>query len=119
MNTSQMNSALSIDVKSYTASVEPNVSSEQLVQAVLERGYVLVVVSEVSSITVRGTHAGIVGEISSFRYGLFNTVPRHREDDDIERTEMNTRRIVFGLGSYTSYRDKVPSVALPTRVLNA
>ncbi|KAK4237162.1 hypothetical protein C8A03DRAFT_34895 [Achaetomium macrosporum] len=69
---SALNNVLSIDEKSRTAVVEPNVPMDKLVQATLACGLVPPVVMEFPGITVGGGFAGTAGESSSFRYGYFD-----------------------------------------------
>jgi delta24-sterol reductase len=69
---SALSNVLKVDRKSSTATVEPNVSMDKLVQATLAHGMIPPVVMEFPGITVGGGYAGSAGESSSFKYGYFD-----------------------------------------------
>ena len=72
---SALSRVLMVDPVSKTASVEPNVSMDRLVESTLEHGLIPSVVMEFPGITAGGGFAGTGGESSSFKYGYFsNTV---------------------------------------------
>ncbi|KAK0303579.1 hypothetical protein B0A54_14424 [Friedmanniomyces endolithicus] len=71
VDTSTLNHVLNVNVESKTCLVEPNVSMDQLVDAILPHGLVPPVVMEFPGITVGGGFAGTAGESSGFRYGFF------------------------------------------------
>ncbi|EGE81373.2 FAD binding domain-containing protein [Blastomyces dermatitidis ATCC 18188] len=76
VDTSSLNRVLRIDRLARTALVEPNVPMDALVAATLEAGLVPPVVMEFPGITVGGGFAGMGGESSSFRYGMFHETVR-------------------------------------------
>jgi delta24-sterol reductase len=67
-----LNSILSINTKTQTVIVEPNVPMDTLVRATLEHGLIPPVVMEFPGITVGGGFAGSAGESSSFKFGYFD-----------------------------------------------
>ncbi|KAH7132597.1 24-dehydrocholesterol reductase precursor [Dendryphion nanum] len=69
---SELRNVLTVDTKSRTALVEPNVPMDRLVEATLPHGLVPPVVMEFPGITVGGGYAGTAGESSSFKYGFFD-----------------------------------------------
>lgn len=77
---SALGNVLSVDKKTRTALVEPNVPMDRLVAATLPHGLVPPVVMEFPGITAGGGYAGTAGESSSFRHGFF--------DKTINRLEM-------------------------------
>ncbi|KAK2807978.1 hypothetical protein FQN50_005060 [Emmonsiellopsis sp. PD_5] len=76
VDTSSLNRILHIDKHAATALVEPKVSMDQLVAATLPHGLIPPVVMEFPGITVGGAFAGLAGESSSFRWGLFDKTVR-------------------------------------------
>ena len=75
VDTSDFSNVLAVDRERRVAIVEPNVSMEKLVDAVLPLGLVPLVVMEFPAITVGGGFSGSSGESSSFRHGFFeNTI---------------------------------------------
>ncbi|CAI6336165.1 unnamed protein product [Periconia digitata] len=72
INTSPLNTILSIAPSSKTALVEPNVPMDALATATLAHNLLPKVVMELPNITVGGGFAGTSGESSSFRHGLFD-----------------------------------------------
>ncbi|KAL1897935.1 hypothetical protein Sste5346_003787 [Sporothrix stenoceras] len=77
---SALGNVLSVNKKTRTALVEPNVPMDRLVAATLPHGLVPPVVMEFPGITAGGGYAGTAGESSSFRHGFF--------DRTINRLEM-------------------------------
>lgn len=71
---SNLNKVISINAKKHTATVEPNVSMDQLVKATLKYGLVPPIVMEFPGITVGGAIQGNGGESSSFKWGAFNQI---------------------------------------------
>lgn len=71
IDASSLNEILEINTKTMIATVEPNVPMDKLVRATLQSGLVPAVVMEFPGITVGGGIAGVAGESSSFRYGVF------------------------------------------------
>ena len=69
---SALSNVLKVDRQSSTATVEPNVPMDKLVQATLAHGMIPPIVMEFPGITVGGGYAGSAGESSSFKYGYFN-----------------------------------------------
>ena len=69
---SALSNVIRIDPLSKTATVEPNVPMDKLVEATLKYGLIPPVVMEFPGITVGGGHAGSAGESSSFKYGYFD-----------------------------------------------
>ncbi|KAF9888589.1 hypothetical protein FE257_008521 [Aspergillus nanangensis] len=69
---SDLRNVLSVDTKTRTALVEPNVPMDRLVEATLKYGLVPPVVMEFPGITAGGGYAGTAGESSSFKYGFFD-----------------------------------------------
>ncbi|KAF1993325.1 FAD-binding domain-containing protein [Amniculicola lignicola CBS 123094] len=76
---SALSHVLHVDPDSKTATVEPNVSMDKLVQATLACGMIPPVVMEFPGITVGGGYAGSAGESSSFKYGYFDETVRKVE----------------------------------------
>lgn len=79
VNTSQLKDVLSIDTKTLTALVEPNVSMDRLVEATLEYNLIPQVVMDFPGITCGGGFAGTSGESSSFRHGFFDQTVEYVE----------------------------------------
>jgi delta24-sterol reductase len=77
---SALSNVLSVNRENMTATVEPNVPIDKLVQATLAHGMSPPIVMEFPGITVGGGYAGSAGESSSFKYGYF--------DQTIESVEM-------------------------------
>jgi len=71
VDTSSLNHVLSVNQKTKTCLVEPNVPMDQLVDATMPYGLVPPVVMEFPGITVGGGFAGTAGESSGFRHGFF------------------------------------------------
>jgi Delta24-sterol reductase len=69
---SALSNVIRIDRASKTATVEPNVPMDKLVEATLEHGLIPPVIMEFPGITVGGGYAGSAGESSSFKYGYFD-----------------------------------------------
>jgi delta24-sterol reductase len=69
---SGLKNVLSVNAKSKTVIVEPNVPMDKLVKATLKHGLVPPVVMEFPGITVGGGIQGGGGESSSFKWGCFN-----------------------------------------------
>ncbi|KAF2866885.1 hypothetical protein BDV95DRAFT_631401 [Massariosphaeria phaeospora] len=67
-----LSNILRVDRQSETATVEPNVPMDQLVQATLAHGMIPPIVMEFPGITVGGGYAGTAGESSSFKHGYFS-----------------------------------------------
>ncbi|OAX79447.1 hypothetical protein ACJ72_06233, partial [Emergomyces africanus] len=72
VDTSSLNRVLDVDKQARTVLVEPNVPMDALVAATLLHGLVPPVVMEFPGITVGGGFAGMGGESSSFRHGMFH-----------------------------------------------
>ncbi|KAI5236785.1 FAD-binding domain-containing protein [Aureobasidium subglaciale] len=72
IDTSSLNRVLSVNKTTKTASVEPNVPMDQLVEATLPFGLVPPVVMEFKGITAGGGFSGTGGESSSFKHGSFD-----------------------------------------------
>lgn len=72
VDTSRLNNVLSIDTKSMTAVVEPNVPMDKLVKATLRKGLIPPVVTEFPGITVGGAIQGAAIETSSHTWGCFS-----------------------------------------------
>ena len=72
VDTSKLNSVLSINAAEQTAVVEPNVSMDKLVKATLRRGLIPPVVTEFPGITVGGAIQGAAIETSSHKWGCFS-----------------------------------------------
>ncbi|KAH8673861.1 hypothetical protein BX600DRAFT_456381 [Xylariales sp. PMI_506] len=73
IDTSRLDHVLNVDREAKTATVEPNVPMEALVEATLQHGLLPLVVMEFPNITVGGGFSGSSGESSSFRYGPFDS----------------------------------------------
>ena len=71
VDTSELSRVLRIDRDAKTATVEPNVPMDTLVEATLPHGLMPQVVMEFPGITVGGGFSGSSGESSSFRFGGF------------------------------------------------
>ncbi|KAK4452255.1 FAD-binding domain-containing protein [Podospora aff. communis PSN243] len=69
---SALNNVLTVDTKTRTALVEPNVPMDRLVASTLQHGLIPPVVMEFPGITVGGGFAGTGGESSSFKHGFFD-----------------------------------------------
>lgn len=72
VDVSSLNRVLSINPKSRTAMVEPNVPMDALVRETIKAGYLPPVVMEFPGITVGGGFVGTAGESSSFKHGYFD-----------------------------------------------
>jgi delta24-sterol reductase len=72
VDVSSLNNVLSINHKTRTALVEPNVPMDALVRETVEAGFLPPVVMEFPGITVGGGFAGTAGESSSFKHGFFD-----------------------------------------------
>ena len=72
IDTSGLKDVLKIDTVRKTVVVEPNVRMDSLAEATLSAGFLPLVTMELPAITVGGGYAGLSGESSSFRYGLFS-----------------------------------------------
>ncbi|OJD16816.1 hypothetical protein AJ78_03059 [Emergomyces pasteurianus Ep9510] len=72
VDTSSLNRVLGVDKQARTVLVEPNVPMDALVAATLVYGLVPPVVMEFPGITAGGGFAGMGGESSSFRHGMFH-----------------------------------------------
>ena len=70
VDTSALSRVLSVNQSAKTALVEPNVSFDRLVRAVLPYNLLPPVVPEFPAITIGGAIAGMAGESSSFKYGF-------------------------------------------------
>ena len=88
-----LNEILEINIKENWVDVEPNVSMQQLVDAVLPLGFIPPVVMEFPNISAGGGWQGGAGESSSFKYGLF-----HQCSNEVE--------VVDGLGNILSLKNK-------------
>ena len=80
IDTSPLSHILSVNPRTRTALVEPNVPMDRLVEATLKHKLIPPVVMEFPGITVGGGYAGTSGESSSFKHGFF--------DRSIKRVEM-------------------------------
>lgn len=80
VDTSPLSHVLSVDPKTRTALVEPNVPMDRLVEETIKFSLIPPVVMEFPGITVGGGYAGTSGESSSFKHGFF--------DRTINRVEM-------------------------------
>lgn len=69
---SKLANVLSVNTKTRTVLVEPNVPMDRLVESTLKYGLVPPVVMEFPGITAGGGYAGTSGESSSFKYGFFD-----------------------------------------------
>jgi len=69
---SALSNILSVDRTALTATVEPNVPMDRLVEATMAEGLIPPVVMEFPGITTGGGFAGTGGESSSFRHGFFD-----------------------------------------------
>lgn len=67
-----LNHVLEINPEKRTVLVEPRVTMEELVYAILPYGLTVPVIPELKTITVGGAIMGIGGESASHRYGTFN-----------------------------------------------
>ncbi|KAI9651583.1 MAG: hypothetical protein M1831_000594 [Alyxoria varia] len=76
---SDLRRVLSVDTRSKTALVEPNVPMDRLVECTLQHGLIPPVVMEFPGITAGGGYAGTGGESSSFKYGYFNETVNRAE----------------------------------------
>lgn len=74
VDTSKLNHVLEVDKDKKTATVEPNVTMQALVQAAMGHHLLPLVVMEFPNITVGGGFSGSAGESSSFRYGPFDSI---------------------------------------------
>lgn len=72
LDVSDLNAVISIDTKTNTAIVEPNVPMDKLIQATLKQGLIPPVITEFPGITVGGGIQGGAGESSSFKWGFFS-----------------------------------------------
>ena len=72
IDTSGLKDVLEIDPVHKTVLVEPNVRMDTLAKATLGAGFLPLVTMELPAITAGGGYAGLSGESSSFRYGLFS-----------------------------------------------
>jgi delta24-sterol reductase len=72
IDTSNLNSVLSVSVEDKLAIVEPNVPMDILVRECLKKGLVPPVVPEFPGITVGGGFAGTAGESTSWKYGFLD-----------------------------------------------
>ena len=70
VDTKALSRVLSVNQSAKTALVEPNVSFDRLVRAVLPYNLLPPVVPEFPAITIGGAIAGMAGESSSFKYGF-------------------------------------------------
>ena len=70
VDTSPLSRVLSVNQSTKTVLVEPNVSFDRLVRAVLRYNLLPAVVPEFPAITVGGAIAGMAGESSSFKHGF-------------------------------------------------
>ncbi len=86
-----------MDPATKTATVEPNVAMDKLVEATLKHGLIPPVVIEFPAITVRGGYAGSAGESSSFKYGYF--------DQTINSVEMVLANVEVVMASKTERPD--------------
>ncbi|KAF2501432.1 FAD binding domain protein [Lophium mytilinum] len=103
IDTSMLSSVLTVNKISRTASVEPNVPMDQLLQATTAYGLLPPVVMEFPNITVGGGFAGSSGESSSFKYGMFdctiNSIEIVLANGDIvtaSASDPETRDLFFG-----------------------
>lgn len=71
IDTSMLRNVLHINEEKKTATVEPNVAMDELLQATIRCNLVPLVVMEFPGITVGGGYSGTSGESSSFRHGFF------------------------------------------------
>jgi FAD/FMN-containing dehydrogenase len=69
---SALSNVLEVNRDNLTATVEPNVPMDRLVEATLAEGLIPPVVMEFPGITAGGGFAGTGGESSSFRHGFFD-----------------------------------------------
>lgn len=75
VNTSDLNRLFPVDTQRMTVQAEPNVPMDALAAHCIAAGYVPKIVMEFKGITCGGGFAGMSGESSMYRYGLFqNTV---------------------------------------------
>ncbi len=72
VDTSSLSHILKINPQDQTASVEPNVPMDRLVEGTMKYGLIPPVVMEFPGITVGGGYAGTSGESSSFKHGFFD-----------------------------------------------
>jgi delta24-sterol reductase len=72
LDVSDLTGILSFDTAAATATVEPNVPMDKLVDAALQHGFLPPVVTEFPGITVGGGIQGGAGESSSFKWGFFS-----------------------------------------------
>ncbi len=72
LDVSDLNEILSVDTRTATAIVEPNVPMDRLVEATLKYGLLPPVITEFPGITVGGGIQGGAGESSSFKWGFFS-----------------------------------------------
>ena len=66
VDSSSLSHVLKVDMERKTATVEPNVPMDRLVEEILKYGLVPPVVMEFPGITVGGGYAGTSGESSSY-----------------------------------------------------
>ncbi|KAL8783191.1 MAG: hypothetical protein Q9213_004820 [Squamulea squamosa] len=90
---SPLSRVLKVDTNARTASVEPNVPMDRLVESTLKHGLIPPVVMEFPGITAGGGFAGTGGESSSFKYGYFNEC-------------VNSAEMVLGNGDIITASDK-------------
>ena len=74
IDTSTLHHILEVDPETRHAIMEPNVSMESLVQAMLPHDLLPAVVPEFPAITIGGAIAGTAGESSSFKYGFTSEI---------------------------------------------
>lgn len=93
VNISALSHVLSVDIKTKTALVEPNVPMDRLVETTLKYGLIPPVVMEFPGITAGGGFSGTGGESSSYKYGYFNET-------------VNSIEMVLGNGDIITASDK-------------
>ncbi|QDS67574.1 hypothetical protein FKW77_003481 [Venturia effusa] len=71
VDTSDMHRIFPVDTKTMTVKAEPNVPMDALAAHCIAAGYVPKIVMEFKGITCGGGFAGMSGESSMYRYGLF------------------------------------------------
>jgi hypothetical protein len=101
IDASDLDEVLKIDGEKQIVTVEPNVPMDKLARATLRRGLVPKVVMEFPGITSGGGLAGVAGESSSFRHGVFGPICDNIEiitPDGVVRTASRGQDLYQGIG---------------------
>ena len=106
IDTSFLNEVLEVDEQNFIATVEPNVPMDKLVNETLKYNLLPAVVMEFPGITVGGGIAGVAGESSSFKFGVFAETVKEIEaitpEGEIHTTSEEEKSDLFSLlkGTY-------------------